>query len=118
MLLAFRSLIVCLIHNSLRKMGKKILYFITSEDISGVELAIEHNNDDDVTILLVQNAVYFASKSNKTILQALNENKSVTVCKEDINIRGLTNLISDKIKLVTSDEVINMIFANDTIINM
>ena len=99
-------------------MGKKVLYFITSEDITGVELAIEHTNEDDITILLLQNAVYFANKSNKTILQALNQNKSVTACKEDIDIRGLTNFISDKIKLVASEEVIDMIFAHDTIINM
>jgi len=99
-------------------MGKKVLYFITSEDITGVELAIEHTNEDDVTILLLQNAVYFTTKSNKTILQALNQDKSVTACKEDIDIRGLTNLIFDKVKLVASEDVINMIFASDTIINM
>ena len=33
-------------------MGKKVLYFITSEDITGVELAMEHTDEDDVTILL------------------------------------------------------------------
>jgi len=99
-------------------MGKKVLYFITSEDITGVELAIEHSNEDDVTILLLQNAVYFTNKSNKTILQALNQDLSVTACKEDIDICGLTNLIFDKVKLVASEDVINMIFASDTIINM
>ena len=99
-------------------MGKKVLYFITSEDPTGIELAIEHTSEDDITILLLQNAVYFANKSNKTILQALNQNKSVTACKEDIDIRGLTNFISDKIKLVASEDVIDMIFANDTIISM
>jgi len=29
-------------------MGKKVLYFITSEDITGVELAMEHTEDDEV----------------------------------------------------------------------
>jgi len=37
-------------------MSKKVLYFITSEDITGVELAMEHTDEDDVTILLLQNA--------------------------------------------------------------
>ncbi|GAH40432.1 unnamed protein product, partial [marine sediment metagenome] len=46
-------------------MGKKVLYFITSEDITGVELASEHSGEDAVTILLLQNAVYFANKTNK-----------------------------------------------------
>ena len=99
-------------------MGKKVLYFITSEDITGVELAIEHADDDDVTILLLQNAVYFANKSNKTISQALDQSKSVSACKEDIDIRGLSNFVSDRIKLFASTDVIDMIFANDTIINM
>ncbi len=99
-------------------MGKKVLYFITSEDITGVELAIEHTNDDDITILLLQNAVYFANKSNKTISQALEQNRSVMVCKEDIDLRGLSNFVSERVKLVASADVIDMIFANDTIINM
>ena len=99
-------------------MGKKVLYFITSEDITGVELAMEHTNEDDVTILLLQNAVYFANKSNQAVSQALNQNKSVAACKEHIDLRGLTNFISDKIKLVTTEDVIDLIFENDTIINM
>ena len=99
-------------------MGKKVLYFISSEDITGVELAIEHTDDDDVSIHLLQNAVYFANKSNKIIAQALEQNKSVTACKEDIDLRGLSNFVSNKVKLVASADVIDMIFANDTIINM
>ena len=99
-------------------MGKKVLYFITSEDITGVELAMEHTDDDDVTILLLQNAVYFANKSNRAITQALNQKKKVAVCKEHIYIRGLNKFISDGIRLVASDEVVDLIFENDTIINM
>ncbi|MFX1374405.1 MAG: DsrH/TusB family sulfur metabolism protein [Promethearchaeota archaeon] len=99
-------------------MGKKVLYFITSEDITGVELAMEHKDEDDVTILLLQNAVYFANKSNKVVSQALNQKKTVAACKEHIELRGLTNFVSDQIKLVASDDVINLIFQNDTIINM
>ena len=99
-------------------MGKKVLYFITSEDISGVELAMEHTDEDDVTILLLQNAVYFANKANKAVSQALNQKKSVAACKEHVDLRGLTNFISDKIKLVTTEEVVDLIFENDAIINM
>jgi sulfur relay protein TusB/DsrH len=99
-------------------MGKKVLYFITSEDITGVELAMEHTDEDDVTILLLQNAVYFANKSNKAVSQALNQKKKVAACKEHIDIRGLNKFISDEIKLVDSDEVVDLIFANDSIINM
>ena len=99
-------------------MSKKVLYFITSEDITGVELAMEHTDEDDVTILLLQNAVYFANKTNKAVSQALNQKKTVIACKEHIDLRGLNNFVSDKIKLVASEEVIDLIFENDTIINM
>lgn len=98
-------------------MGKKVLYFITSEDETGVELAMEHSDEDDVTILLLQNAVYFANKANKAISQALNQNKTVAACKEHIEIRGLSNFVSDKIKQVASADVVDLIFENDSIIN-
>lgn len=99
-------------------MGKKVLYFITSEDITGVELAMEHTDEDEVTILLLQNAVYFANKSNKAVSQALNQKKIVAACKEHIDLRGLNKFISEKIKLIASENVIDLIFENDTIINM
>ena len=99
-------------------MGKKVLYFITSEDLTGIELAKEHTGEDDVTILLLQNAAYFANKSNKVVSEAIEQNKAVAACKEHVDIRGLTNFVSEKIKLVTSGEVIDLIFENDTIINM
>jgi len=69
-------------------MGKKVLYFITSEDITGVELASEHTEEDAVTILLLQNAVYFANKTNKTVSNALDKNVTIVANKEDIEIRG------------------------------
>ena len=99
-------------------MSKKVLYFISSEDSTGIELANEHGDDDNVTILLLQNAVYFANKTNKTILNALDQNKTVVACKPDVDLRGLSDLISDRINLVTMDDVVDLIFANDTIINM
>ena len=99
-------------------MGKKVLYFITSEDFTGVELAMEHTDEDDVTILLLQNAVYFANKSNRAISQALSQKKNVVACKEHVDTRGLNRFISDKIRLVASEEIIDLIFDNDSIINM
>ena len=99
-------------------MSKKVLYFISSEDSTGIDLALEHEGDDDVTILLLQNAVYFANKTNKAILNALDQKRTVVASKPDIDIRGLNDLISDKIKLVTMDDVVDLVFASETIINM
>lgn len=99
-------------------MSKKVLYFITSEDITGVELASEHSEEDAVTILLLQNAVYFANKTNKMVSKALDKNITIVANKEDTELRGIKNFISDKIKLIAYDEVVDLVFANDTIINM
>ncbi len=98
-------------------MARKVLYFITSEDITGVEIAMEHNAEDEVTILLLQNAVYFANKFNKSVSQAINQNKTVIACDEHVKKRGITKFISEKIKLITTDEVVDLIFENDSIIN-
>lgn len=98
-------------------MARKVLYFITSEDITGVEIAMEHNVEDEVTILLLQNAVYFANKFNKSVSQAINQNKTVIACGEHVKKRGIAKFISEKIKLITTDEVVDLIFENDSIIN-
>ena len=99
-------------------MSKKVLYFISSEDSTGIDLAIEHGDDDDVTILLLQNAVYFANKTNDAILKALDQKKTIAACKQHVDIRGLNDFIFDKINLVSMDDLVDLIFENDTIINM
>jgi len=99
-------------------MSKKVLYFISSEDSTGIELAIEHGDEDDVTILLLQNAVYFANKTNKAISQVLEQKKTIAACKQHVDVRGLNDFISEKINLVSMDELVDLIFENDTIINM
>jgi len=98
-------------------MEKKILYFITSEDATGINLALE-NQEDDISILLLQNAVYFASKRNSEISKALNQNRTVMACKDDVEIRGLKNLIFEKVNLINYEEIIDLVLTQDTIINM
>ena len=98
-------------------MEKKILYLISDEDITGIELALE-NRDVEITIALIQNAVYFATKNNKTISEALEQNMNVIACKEDVDIRGLNNLIFEKIKLCNYEDLIEVILENHSIINM
>ena len=94
-------------------MRKKLLYFLSCEDDTGIELATEHTDDDEVIILLIQNAVFFANKANKIIAQALSKKRKVAACKEDIEIRGLKNYISDDIQLVSYTDVIDIIFNSD-----
>ncbi|MFX1237945.1 MAG: DsrH/TusB family sulfur metabolism protein [Promethearchaeota archaeon] len=72
-------------------------------------------NTDEVTIALIQNAVYFA---DKTIIQALDQKKTVIASKKDVDIRELNDLIANNIKLFPMDDLVDLIFENDTIINM
>lgn len=98
-------------------MTKKIIYFITSQDITGLKLALE-NKDDEKTICLLQNAVYFANKTVKETSDALNQGIKVFACKEDVNIRGLDNHILDKVEIKDYGEIIDLVFNHDTIINI
>ena len=52
------------------------------------------------------------------VSKALDKNVTIVANKEDIEVRGIKNFISDKVKLIAYDEVVDLIFANDTIINM
>jgi len=39
-------------------------------------------------------------------------------CKENMEIRGLSNFVSDKIKQVASNDIIDLIIENASIINL
>ena len=62
--------------------------------------------------------MYFANKTNKAILNALDQKKTVAACKPHVDIRGLNDFISDNINLISMDDVVDLIITNDTIINM
>jgi len=96
-------------------MAKK-LYFISGEDDMGLDIALE-SKGDDITILLIQNAVYFGTKPNKKIGEALRQNYKVVALKDDIEARGLEKLIQDGISLTDYNGVIDITFENDSIIN-
>ena len=98
-------------------MGKKIVYFITGEDKTGIELALE-NKEDEKKICLLQNAVYFANKTVKEISNAINQGIGVIACKEDVEVRGLKDLIFEQVELKDYGEIIDIVLANDSIINM
>ena len=96
-------------------MAKK-LYFISSEDDTGIKLALE-NKEDEITVLLIQNAVYFATKTNKEISEALKQNFTIMALKEDVEARGLQNLLQNDVKLIDYGEVVDKTFESDSIIN-
>ncbi len=98
-------------------MGKKIVYFITSQDKTGLELVLE-NKEDDKTICLLQNAVYLANKTVKETSDALNQGIKVIACKDDVNIRGLNKVVFDNVELKDYGELIDIVLANDSIINI
>ncbi|MBD3350606.1 MAG: sulfurtransferase complex subunit TusB [Candidatus Lokiarchaeota archaeon] len=95
---------------------KKVLYFISAQSTAGVELALE-NKEDEVSILLLQNAVYCGTKKCSEVANAIKENKKVYVLKEDVELRGIQSLLLDGIEMVDYNGVIDVTFAQDTIVN-
>lgn len=96
----------------------KILYFITGEDAAGIELALE-DTENEISILLLQNAVYFAQKHRgKLIAKALEQHKAILAVRDDITQRGLSKMIHDGVKLVDYTDIPDIAFEHNTIINM
>lgn len=95
---------------------RKVLYSITSEDKAGIKIALE-NNEDEVTILLLQNAVYFGTKKCPEIIDALKQNKKVFVSKIDVELRGIQSLLQEGVQYTDYGGVIDITFNNDSIIN-
>ena len=96
----------------------KVLYFITGESQRGIELALE-DTENEVSILLMQNAVYFAQKTQgKLVGDAITQKKNVLVLKDDVDSRGIQNMLHDGVQLVAYDDVPDISFEHDTIINM
>jgi len=98
-------------------MTKKIIYFISNEEKTGIELALE-NKEDDLTICLIQNAVYSANKTEKILSDALSRDINVIACKEDVERRGLNKFIFEQVKLLSYGEIIDEVLSNDSIINI
>jgi sulfur relay protein TusB/DsrH len=98
-------------------MSKKKLFLITDEDKTGIQLALELKNDDEKTICLMQDAVFFANKQTKEIGEALNQKLKVIACKEDVDRRGIQKYIFNEIVLKDYAEIVETIIENDQIIN-
>lgn len=94
----------------------RVLYFITSEEKTGVELALE-NKDDEVSLVLMQNAVYFAAKKGTGIDDALQQGKTVYASKKDVELRGIQKLLPENVKLADYGEIVDIVFNQDSIIN-
>ena len=95
-----------------------ILFFLTCRDKTGIELALEHNKESDqVTMCLIQDAVYNANKTDILIQEFVKKGK-VYVGKADVEKRGLKNYIHPEAKLLDYGEIIDLAFENDNIINL
>ena len=96
----------------------KILYFITLEDDKGIRLALE-DKENEVSILLLQNAVYFAQKHRGELIgSALEQKHEVLAIKEDVVLRGIKDMLHDGVVLVEHSDVAEIAFEHKTIINM
>jgi sulfur relay protein TusB/DsrH len=94
----------------------KIIYFLTVDNKDGVNLALE-NQDDEITIALLQNAVYFSVKACTEIAEALKRNMKVIASKEDVELRGIEKLMQEGVSIVDYSGIIDIVFESKTVIN-
>lgn len=95
-----------------------ILFFLTCKDTTGIELALEHDNESDkMSICLLQDAVYHANKSN-SLIQEFTKKGKIYAVKEDVEKRGIESYINNDVKLLDYSEIIDLVIANDNLINL
>ena len=98
----------------------KILYLVTDMDPTSIRLALEHK-DSEVGICLLQDAVYFGCKEKKgngTLAEAIKRSIQVFAAKKDVELRGLTDLIYSRIKVLDYGEIIDLVLNYERIINI
>jgi len=101
----------------------KILYFITDMDPIGIRMALEYKKeckDNEVGICLLQDAVYFASKGRKdsNVAEAIKNDIAVYVAKKDVELRGLTKLLQEGVKVLDYNEIIDLVLTYERIVNL
>ena len=96
-----------------------ILYFVTQKDATSINLASEHKNVD-VGVCLLQDAVYLAinSQKDRKFDDSIKQDIQLYAAKNDVNLRGLMNLISSKVKLLDYSEIVDLVTKCRRIINM
>jgi sulfur relay protein TusB/DsrH len=101
----------------MKKMSK-ILFFLTCECKLGIDLSLEHNiKTDEITICLLQNAVYHANKTNEALSESINK-ITVYAGKEDVTKRGIKNHLLPEVKLLDYGEIIDLVLEHDNIVNL
>lgn len=102
----------------------KILYFITDMDQIGIQLGLgqkDMEEDVEIGICLLQDAVYFGCDGRKgmgTVTEAIKRGIQVFAAKRDVELRGLTQLLNKKIRVLDYTEIIDLIFNYEKIVNI
>ena len=96
----------------------KILFFLTCECKLGIDLSLEHEgNGDQVTICLLQNAVYHANKTNHVLSKSIQKIR-VYAGEEDVEKRGIKQHLHPEVTLLDYGEVIDLVLKHDNIVNL
>ena len=95
----------------------KTLVLLSDLETRGIKLAAEAE-DTNVALCLLQDAVYFAINKKELIGSILKQDKKIFALEEDMNLRGLKDLIDPKIKLVSYADVIDIVLEYENILNI
>jgi sulfur relay protein TusB/DsrH len=89
-------------------------------DPTGIRLSLEHK-DNEVGICLLQDAVYYGCKGrnrDRSVTDAIKSGIPVYVNKRDIELRGLTKLLHEEIKVLDYSEIIDLVLNYERIVNI
>jgi sulfur relay protein TusB/DsrH len=95
----------------------KTLILMTDIDERAIKIA-EKPDNQDISLCLLQDAVYLAAKGKKLLDSLISQNKNIYALENDIKLRGLNqDLIYSEVKLVDYGKVIDLVLENENIVN-
>ena len=97
-------------------MGKTLI-LMSDMDEKGIEIATKAEGKE-ITVCLMQNAVYLSAKGKKLFDTLISQNKKIYAIEKDVTIRGLKkDLIYSEVKLIDYAAVIDLVLEHENIIN-
>ncbi len=99
---------------------EKKLYLISDKWEYAIKLALEKPSED-TAICLLQDAVYLVSSGyyeRNNIADAVNQGIKIYAIEKDVRARGLKDSLLPEVNVIGYQELVDLIFGYDSVINL
>ncbi|MHA1715165.1 MAG: DsrH/TusB family sulfur metabolism protein [Promethearchaeota archaeon] len=79
---------------------------------------MENKDMDEISIILLQDAIYLAEKAGVEVQEAFKNGIKVYASKRDVLVRGLGKYIQDNVELLDDGDIINKVIECEKLINL